>query len=230
MQQINLYLPEFQPNREPLRSIHMLWGLAVFIGLLLLTTYLSAQDNRKFADRLEKSRTHLEQLKSQVAQLDQQRPQSNLAELDAHSLRLTQELSRREQIFEVIANKNIGNNTGFSAHLQALGRQSLDTLSLDAFSLLAGGNYLEFAGKTRSVDQVPLYIQRLRSETVFAHSAFGVLHAQPQKENKSIFEFSLAKEVKASSVEAPEKEVPQTAVQMLIRMNELIQSQPRGDN
>ncbi|PUA27050.1 MAG: MSHA biogenesis protein MshI [Cellvibrio sp. 79] len=230
MQQINLYLPEFQPNREPLRSIHMLWGFAVFIGLLLLTTYLSAQSNREFADQLEKSRAHLEQLKSQVAQLDQQRPQSNLADLDAQSLRLTQELSRREQIFEVIANKNIGNNTGFSAHLQALGRQSLETLSLDAFSLLAGGNYLEFAGKTRSVDQVPLYIQRLRSEAVFAQSAFGVLHAEPQTENKSIFEFSLAKEVKEPSADTQEKEAPQTAVQMLMKMNEHLQSQAQGDN
>lgn len=194
MQQINLYLPEFQPNREPLRSIHMLWGMAVFVVLLIATSVFSAQHNREREQEINQSRLQLEQLKAQVAQLEQQRPISNLAELDAQSLRLTQELNRREQILHVIANKNLGNNSGFSAHLQALGRQSLDTLSLEVFSLLEGGNYLEFAGKARAVDQVPLYLQRLRTEAAFAQTAFGVLLAEPQKDATGVFAFFLARQ------------------------------------
>lgn len=224
MQQINLYLPEFQPNREPLRSIHILWGMVVFIVLLLCVSFLSVQHNRELADRVEKSRAQLEQLKNQVAQLEQQRPLRNLAELDSQSLMLSQELSRREQIFQVIANKDLGNNSGFSAYLQALGRQSLETVSLEAFSLLAGGNYLEFAGKARSVDQIPLYVQRLRSEPVFAQSAFGVLKAEPQKNSAGIFEFSLAREIADAT---PEKN-PKTAVQMLLELNEKNRQQSRG--
>lgn len=225
MQQINLYLPEFQPNREPLRSIHMLWGAGAFIIILVIVSVLSARQNRTLAEEVALSRVQLDQLKNQVAQLEAQRPKSNLAELDAESFKLKQELSRREQIFNVIANKDLGNNTGFSAHLQALGRQSLDSLSLQAFSLIAGGNYVELAGQADSVDQIPLYIQRLRNEAVFTQSAFGVLNAEPQKEN-GVFGFSVTKK------DAGPDERPKTAVQMLLELNAQAESaaESQGDN
>ena len=34
MQQINLYIAEFRPNREPLRSLHLLYGALFFILVL----------------------------------------------------------------------------------------------------------------------------------------------------------------------------------------------------
>lgn len=215
MQQINLYLPEFQPNREPLRSVHMVWGAGVFLLLLVIISVLGASANRERAQLIEESRAKVEQLKAQVVQLEQQRPQANLAELDAQVLNFTQELERREQIFTIIANKNLGNNTGFSAHLQALGRQSLTTLSLSAFSLQQGGNYVEFAGKAQAADQIPLYIQRLRTEPVFAQSAFGVLNLEPVQNKSGIFEFSLARQSADGSNEPEAK----TAVQALIESN-----------
>lgn len=216
MQQINLYLPEFQPNREPLRSVQMLWGLGLFIVLLMIVSALSVNANRERELALEQSRAQLQQLKEQFAQLEQQRPRNNLAELDAQILALTQELDRRGQIFNIIANKNLGNNAGFSAHLQALGRQSLDTISLSVFSLQQGGNYAEFAGTTRAADQIPLYIQRLRSEAVFTQAAFGVLNIEPVQNNQGLFDFSLAKQTAASGKEPEAK----TAVQMLLELNE----------
>ena len=215
MQQINLYLPEFQPNREPLRSVQMLWGLGIFLVLLMIVSLLSASANRERAQALEASRAQLEQLKTQVAQLERQRPRNNLADLDEQIVRLTQELDRREQIFTIIANKNLGNNSGFSAHLQALGRQSLDTLSLSVFSLQRGGNYVEFAGKAQSADQIPLYLQRLRAEPVFAQSAFGVLNLEPVKNNQGIYDFSLARQ-SADLANEPEAK---TAVQILLELN-----------
>lgn len=216
MQQVNLYLPEFQPNREPLRSIQMLWGLGLFILLLAGVSILSGNANRDRALALEHSRIELQQLQEKVAQLEQQRPRNNLAELDTQIMQLTQELDRRGQIFNIIANKDLGNNTGFSSHLHALGRQSLDTVSLSVFSLQQGGNYAEFAGKTRAADQIPLYIQRLRSEPAFTQAAFGVLNIQPVEDNQGLFDFSLAKQAVATGSEPEAK----TAVQMLLELNE----------
>jgi hypothetical protein len=210
MQQINLYLPEFQPNREPLRSIHMLWGTLIFILLLAVISFASAKHNRELALAVEQQQVQLEQVKNQLKQLEQQRPQHNLAELDVEILRLQQERTRREQIFSIIANKKLGNNTGFSQHLTAMGRQSLDSISLSVFSLQAGGSYIEFAGKTRAADQIPLYIQRLRTEPVFAQSAFGVIDIAPLKGNQEVFEFSLAKQTGAKTPET------KTAVQFLL--------------
>lgn len=222
MQQINLYLPEFQPNNEPLRSVHMLWGVAIFIILLSLVTLLSVKENNEQELVLEKSRIQLEQLKVQLTTLEQQRPNMNLVDLDAQILQLGKELERRAQIFTIIANKNIGNNTGFSEHLKALGRQSLSTVSLSVFSLQQGGNYTEFAGKAQTADQVPLYIQNLRSEPAFAQSSFGVLNITPEKNNQSAFEFSVAKQRENSG----DAIVPTTAVQHLLELNEKVRGAP----
>lgn len=219
MQQINLYLPEFQPNREPLRSIHMLWGFGLFIALLALVSLFSSTHNRELAQSIEQQRAQLDQLKTQVKQLEQRRPQNNLAELDAQILQLQLERTRRDQIFSIIANKKLGNNTGFSAYLQAMGRQSLDTISLSVFSLDAGGSYAEFAGKTRAADQIPLYIQRLRAEPVFAQSAFGVLEIAPVTNNQGMFDFVLARQAATTEQEA------KTAVQMLIELNQKTRSE-----
>lgn len=221
MQQINLYLPEFQPNREPLRSLQMAWGLGLSFLLLIIVSAMSANTNREREAALEQSRAELQQLKEKINQLEQQRPRNNLAELDAQIIQLTQELDRRAQIFKIIANKDLGNNTGFSAHLQALGRQSLNTLSLSVFSLQQGGNYAEFAGKTRAADQIPLYIQRLRSEPAFNQAAFGVLNIEPVKNNPGLFDFSLAKQAVVSVTEPETK----TAVQMLLELNEQTRSE-----
>lgn len=216
MQQINLYLPEFQPNREPLRSIQMLWGLGLCVVLLIVVTLVSANANRERERAIAQSRMQLEQLKVQITQLEQQRPRNNLAELDVQIVQLTQELDRRGQIFNIIANKDLGNNTGFSAHLQALGRQSLSTVSISVFSLQQGGNYAEFAGKTRAADQIPLYIQRLRNEPIFTQAAFGVLNIEPEENNAGLFDFSLARQGAANANEPETK----TAVQMLLELNE----------
>lgn len=224
MQQINLYLPEFQPNREPMRSIHMLWGLIVFAILLVLFSVFSLSANNERSQVLEHNRQQLEQRKQQLLQLEQQRPSQNLAQLDADVLRLQQELQRREQILGIIANKKLGNNMGYSGHLYALGNQSLDTISLQAFSLQQGGSYVEFAGQTRAADQVPLYIQRLRTQPVFKESAFGVLQIKPAV--GGMFDFSLARDDQRNSA-GTEK----TAVQMLLELNEkAAASAVRGQN
>lgn len=219
MQQVNLYLPEFQPNREPLRSIHMLWGIGLFIILLAVVSLFSSRHNSELAQAIKQQQAQLDQLKTQVKQLEQQRPQNNLAELDAKILQLQVERTRRDQIFSIIANKKLGNNTGFSAYLEAMGKQSLDTISLSVFSLDAGGSYAEFAGKTRAADQIPLYIQRLRTEPVFAQSAFGVLEIAPVTNNQAMFDFVLAKKTATTEQQA------KTAVQMLIEANQKTRSE-----
>jgi len=216
MQQINLYLPEFQPNREFMRSVHMVWGLGIFLLLLILVSVFSASVNSERNQALVESRAKLEQLILRVAELEGQRPRINLADLDAELLKQNQELERRQQILTIIANKNLGNNTGFSAHLQALGRQSLPTLSLSVFSFQRGGNYVEFAGKAQAADQIPLYIQKLRTEAIFANSAFGVLNLEPEKNSQGAFSFSLAKQTADIAKNADTK----TAVQTMLELNQ----------
>jgi len=216
MQQINLYLPEFRPNLEPLRSIHMLWGLGAFFVFLVLMAFVSMNTNAKLKMQLESDRAQVAVMNTQVKQMIEQQPKNNLAALDEELLALTAGLERRNQIFGIVADKDLGNNQGFSEYIKALGRQSMNTIALDVFSLQKGGSYIEFAGKTTSADQIPLYIQKLRTESVFEKVAFGVLNVEQSADTNAILSFSLAK---ITSKEA-EVKTPKTAVQMLLELNE----------
>jgi hypothetical protein len=222
MQQINLYLPEFQPNREPLRAVHMLWGALVFLILLVMFSFTSHGSNKSLAAQVETQRAQLDQLKRQLDELNKSQPQANLAMLDAEILTLQFDLERRQRLIGIVSNTNLGNSSGFSGQLRAMSHQSLDTISIETFSLSKGGNYAEFMGKTREGDQVPLYLQRLRTEASFSKVAFGVLHIMPSEINPGLFEFSLAQ----PRADDKSKDIPKTAVQMLLEANEKARSKP----
>lgn len=220
MQQINLYLPEFQPNREPLRAVHMLWGALALLLLLLIGTYISNNSNKQLVAQVETQKAQLDQLKKQSEELTRSQPQANMASLDAEVMALRADLERRERLVGIVSNTNLGNSTGFSGHLRAMSHQAIDTIALDAFSLSRGGNYVEFIGKATAGDQIPLYVQRLRSEASFAKVAFGVLHIVPSEKDPGLLEFSLAQPLADESA----KEAPKTAVQKLVEENEKTRS------
>lgn len=193
MQQINLYLPEFRPNREPLRSVHMLWATAGVIILLVLFSLYSSYRTSQLNDELAAEKNAVQATQAQLQKLALQQPQNMRAQLDADISRLQAERDRRQQILAVISNQDLGNSTGFSAQLLTLARQSLDTLALETVSLQHGGNYVELSGTARTADQVPLYLQRLRSEQTFAQARFGVMRVERGENSAAPLLFKLAK-------------------------------------
>lgn len=193
MQQINLYLPEFRPNREPLRSRHMLWAVAVLLVFLILVSLYSGYRNQQLRDRIAAEQAQLQSLQQQVQQLVLQQPQNQRAQLEAEITRLQHERVRRERILAVITRQDLGNSEGFSAQLLTLARQSLDSIALERLSLQQGGLYVELKGTTRSADQVPLYLQRLRDDASFARVSFGVLRIERPENSGAPLQFELAK-------------------------------------
>jgi hypothetical protein len=193
MQQINLYLPEFRPNREPLRSVHMLWAAVGIIVLLVLFSLYSTYRNSQLRHQVAAEQNAVQEAQAQLLKLSAQQPQNMRAQLEVEIQQLQSGRDRRQQILAVISSQNLGNDTGFSAQLQTLARQSLDTLALEKFSLQQGGNYVELSGTTRTADQVPLYLQRLRSEQSFAPVRFGVMRIERGENSAAPLVFQLAK-------------------------------------
>lgn len=193
MQQINLYLPEFRPNREPLRAIHMAWGLLAFFVLLIGVSIYTSFQEKDLQQRLEKERKLQQTMQLQLQTLSAQRPAQASADLDAQITLFQNELQRRQQILAMISSNDLGNDKGFSAQLIAMAQASLTTISIESFSLQQGGTYAELTGKTRSADQIPLYLQRLRNDPVFAHVGFGVLNVGRDKNTNGLLKFSLAR-------------------------------------
>lgn len=193
MQQINLYRPEFRPSREPLRAAHMLWGVVALIFLLGFYSGFTYQGNARLQQHVADEQALLESQQLTLQKLSLQQTRNQPAQLDAEIDALRQDIGRRQQILALITDQDFGNTTGFSAHIQAMARQSLETLALESFSLKSGGNYVELAGKTRKPDQVPLYLQRLRAEDSFSKVRFGVLNVERNEEDAYVLQFQVAK-------------------------------------
>lgn len=192
MQQINLYLPEFRPNREPLRAIHMLWAGLALVGLLVLFSIYSSYQLSSLEAQLAQEKIAQQNMQSQLQLINTKKPAQNSAELDGKIEQLQKKLQRHSQILSMISHQDLGNDKGFSGQLNALGQASLNTISIEAFSLQRGGKYAELSGLTRSADQIPLYVQRLRKEAAFADVGFGVLNIE-RDEQSGLLKFHLAK-------------------------------------
>ena len=193
MQQINLYLPEFRPNREPLRAIHMLWGGLAGLVLLLCFSVYSSHQHRLLQHQLATEQKTQATMQLQLKALTAQKPALASAELDGEIAQLQKNVQRHQQILAMISRQDLGNDKGFSAQLNALSQASLNTLSVESFSLQRGGKYAELTGLTRSADQIPLYLQRLRKDPSFTEVGFGVLNVERDAEQSGLLKFSLAK-------------------------------------
>ncbi|MDQ2075219.1 MSHA biogenesis protein MshI [Marinimicrobium sp. ABcell2] len=193
MQQINLYLPEFRPNRKPVRAVHMGWALLAAAVLLVLISLWSSYRTGGLANQVAQEEQKLNELQGQVATLQQQQPRLRGPGLETEVERLQQEIRRRERIKALIAQQNMGNAEGFSGQLQGLARQSMEDLALEWFSLQQGGGYVELGGRVRTADLVPLYLQRLRQEDSFAGARFGVLDMGRDESTAPGLEFNLTR-------------------------------------
>jgi Tfp pilus assembly protein PilN len=196
MQQINFYLPEFQPNREPFRSSQILWLLLVMILLLTAVTIKTYSDNKKIAKNIEQDSLQAQTMKSRLQEFATSKTQVNIVDLDNQISKIKHEIARRIQLLQLISYQRLGNDQGFSAQLEAMARQSNPQISLEIFSIKQGGSYVEFVGKTTSADKLPAYIHSLKSEEDFRNVSFGVVKIEPVKDRSGYLQFVLAEPIK----------------------------------
>lgn len=179
MQQINLYLPEFKPQRD--------WFSTTYLAVSVVVVVLI------FMGLLVQQRVHLASLGTQVsilearskdlaAQVEDLKQQPDVSE---QRQRLEQDLARtrtairnRENILIVMEGENLGNQIGFSQHLAALSRQLPSEMALERFAFYRGGLQVHLAGETGIPEHVPLYLSRLQQEPVFGMSDFGNMRLQ----------------------------------------------------
>lgn len=192
MQQINLYLPEFRPRRNPLNLAQVLGILAIGVLLVALVSIWGAQANAKFERELQAERERLAELTEEVEALRAQASRNNRVSMEERRARLRADVTRRERILQLIERQNLGNADGFSKQLEALARQSREGLALAGFSLKQGGNYVEMRGRVASAQRLPEYLQRLRQESSFAQVGFGVIDLARESDGRGPgLEFSL---------------------------------------
>lgn len=191
MQQVNLYLPEFRPRREPLLAAQIAVLTVLVVAIMTILGLLGAYENQALEAKILARQERVQSLDVQVQAIRVKMPKDNSTSLERENTKLEREIEKRRLLQELLVDKNLGNSAGFSAQLEGLARQRLDALSLDTFSLLEGGRYLEMSGWLRDADQLPLYLQNLRKEPGFELARFGVMSIERDRTRSDAMKFQL---------------------------------------
>lgn len=180
MQQINLYLPEFRPKVDLLSAERAAILLAVLLVLLIGLQGFRASEMNAAESIAVELEGRQQNLKEQADTLKKAPKPVKDAGLEREIEQLREAIRNREGVAGIIASRSLGNDTGFSRHLVALGQRKVEGVSLQEFTLQSGGAFLRLSGVSQKPELVPLYVSQLQNDEHFTTTKFGYLSLRNQ--------------------------------------------------
>jgi hypothetical protein len=161
-QQVNLYLPEFQPQQDWLDARHVLRSLLLVLLLLILYSVF----NHWRLSQVEAERGQAQQALDELAQhaeaLERALAASDVSAAVQRELEQAESgLARSRDTLSFVRSLSLGNMEGFSEPLKDLARASFDGLWLTEVAIGDGGEQLRLRGQVLDSVMLPAYISRL---------------------------------------------------------------------
>jgi hypothetical protein len=164
-QQINLYDPIFLKKEKHFsaRTIAQALGvmavaLVAFYVYALVQTRAAERGVGELGNQVAAQRDQLVQLTPKLS------PEGRSRALEAEVARLEAEVAARQTMLALLGTGQLGNTTGFSEFLAALGRQAVPGVWLTGLSIGESGNDFQVHGRALRPELVPAYLQALNSE------------------------------------------------------------------
>ncbi len=194
-QQINLYQSIFRKKRVALSTIAMLQVFALSLAVLGAWYGYALYQLQQIEAEQASTLNDLNDMRTRVAELEtKQRDQVPSKLLDSELRRVSDVVDERIQIVDVLSGGSFGNTRGFSQQFEALARQHVDGSWLTIINIGDGGVFVSLKGMTHAPELVPIYLQRLLTEDVFAKVAFNVmvLERLPEQTDQLAFQVATA--------------------------------------
>lgn len=204
-QNINLYQPIFRRQRKIFSADTMLVMMAVLLAGLVLITLFGHWRQAQLDDRVAQLESQEEQALERLTSLEETLPpRRESPALQRAVAEAEREVELKRRALEVLDQGMLGQQTGFSTHLLALSRQRVEPVWLTGIHIDKGGAKLDLHGRTQRASQVPVYLQRLSDETVFAGTDFRRMRIQrTELENGGeVLEFHLSTEAETEDEES----------------------------
>lgn len=173
-QQINLFNPQFQPQRKLFTVAGMMAAVGVLaLGLAAAGGYAKLRVLRLEADvaqgeaRVQKAHKRLADATTEFA------PRTKDPRIEAELADVQAEHDALGRVAAVIERGDLGNTQGYAEYFRALARQRVDGLWLTGVNI--GGAGLELGVRGRALDPalVPGFLARLSNEPVLRGKAVG---------------------------------------------------------
>lgn len=175
-QQINLFNPQFEPQKKVLSAATMAFSLLVLVaGVAALASYGRVQTAALQAEA-EAGARRLEQKQARLAGVSAEfAPRQKNKEIDAEIAEAQAQLAALRNISRVIERGELGDTAGYAGYFKALARQSAPGLWLTSVSVSGGGRDIGIRGRTTDPATIPGYLSRLTGEPLMQGKSFASL-------------------------------------------------------
>jgi hypothetical protein len=173
-QQINLFNPQFQPQKK----IFSVNSMAVVLGALVLVLAAAGGYAKMRVLRLEsevaqgEARVQKAQKRLEAATATFT-PRTKDGALEAQVAQAQGERDALRRVADVIEQGDLGNTRGYAEYFRALARQSVDGLWLTGVTIGGAGTEIGVRGRALDAALVPGYLARLRNEQVLQGKPVG---------------------------------------------------------
>jgi hypothetical protein len=206
-QQINLYQPIFRKQRQIFSATTLAQVLGIVAAALLLIYGYGLLHVRGLEGEVVQLEGREKALTMQLARIDPAPNQHRRTEVEEELKKLNAALLTQQRLIDVLRERPLGNQAGFSGYLAALGRERTPELWLTQFAINGSTGALELAGRSTRPELVPEYLQRLGHEQALTGQRFDALQIDHDATNgEAVFRAtSQAAELTAADREARRK-------------------------
>ena len=189
-QQVNLYLPIFRRQKKILSALTIVQISSIFFFVFCAIYIYGEIRLNSFEGQLIELESNLGVLSEEVTKLQRQATDDSGSQLLENEIaRLTNELSNRQRIQGLLSNRILGNTNGLSAYLEVIARQHVQGTWLTSISIAEGGAALSLKGRTLTSELVPMYLDRLATESLLNGMSFNVMEMIRPEDPSNYFEF-----------------------------------------
>ena len=173
-QQINLFNPQFQPQKKifSVNSMAAVLGALVLVlaatgGYAKLRVLRLESEVAQGEARVQKAQKRLEAATAAFT------PRTKDGGLEAQVAQAQGERDALRRVADVIEHGDLGNTRGYAEYFRALARQSVDGLWLTGVTIGGAGTEIGVRGRALDAALVPGYLARLRNEQVLQGKPVG---------------------------------------------------------
>lgn len=175
-QQINLFNPAFQPQKQVLSSATIGLAMGVVIAGIAILAAIGKMESAQLQQQAGSGAAQLEQRQARLLEANREFvPRQKDATLDAQIAEASTQLAAMRHISGALSRGELGDTSGFAGYFKALARQSAQGLWLTGVTVDAGGTQIGIKGRTVDPAMVPGYLNRLTHEPLMQGKSFASL-------------------------------------------------------
>jgi len=175
-QQINLFNPAFQPQKQILSSATIALAIGAVIAGVAILAVIGKMETAELQQQARSGAVQLEKRQARLASANAEfAPRQKDTTLDAQIAEASAQLAAMRHISGALSRGELGDTSGFAGYFKALARQSAQGLWLTGVTVDAGGSQIGIKGRTVDPAMVPGYLNRLTHEPLMQGKSFASL-------------------------------------------------------